>query len=169
MTTASTSLQEGFCFEYWLLHSVRSKLRSDLKKKKKKAASKIIQTKKMKFVNQLSASTSLFGVRVCVCACWEKSSDFTETRNCATQQNKAHMQRGLWRTIFFPFTQTTLRQPGHCSMHIVEHKNKQNALRYKSAAVTFSKHVLLTWFLASGCGHCCLSRFERRSKQGLRS
>lgn len=38
------SLQEGFWFEYWLLHSVRSKLRSDFKKKK--AASKIIQTKK---------------------------------------------------------------------------------------------------------------------------
>lgn len=27
------SLQEGFWFEYWLLHSVRSKLRSDFKKK----------------------------------------------------------------------------------------------------------------------------------------
>lgn len=46
------SLQEGFWFEYRLLHSVRSKIRSDLRKEKKKAASKIIQTKEIKFVNQ---------------------------------------------------------------------------------------------------------------------
>lgn len=58
------SPQEGFWFEYWLLHSVRSKLRSDLKKKK-------LQVKSFKQKNEICQPMSrvLFFYWVCLWVC----------------------------------------------------------------------------------------------------
>lgn len=65
-----SDVQEGFWFEYRLLHSVRSKLRSDLEKKKekeKKAASKIIQTKRWNLSTNDPSFSSLLSVSVMHC------------------------------------------------------------------------------------------------------
>lgn len=70
------SLQEGFWFEYRLLHSVRSKIRSDLRKEKKKLQVKSFKQKRSNLSTNDPSFSSLLSV------CDELSFNYIGSTSC---------------------------------------------------------------------------------------